>query len=161
MWLWCIDRCHESVMCVGVQCGKTLLFYHKQGGIFHQKGPKRGRTHDGFGPSLSRRRSPGKRSLRCPKHEEKHRAPTRKRLKACEQPCVEENKQCRVAAASAKIAKAGKGSRRSRVLTFAGNVHNPKRVDKYSEVLPAVESWESCVKEFERDSKSRRLRLRT
>ena len=25
MWLWCIDYCHELVICVGVQCGKTCF----------------------------------------------------------------------------------------------------------------------------------------
>ena len=40
------------------------------------------------------------------------------------------------------------------LLVLTGKIHNPKRVDKCSEVLPVFESWESYVKEFERDTNS-------
>ena len=63
--------------------------------------------------------------------------------------------ECRGAAAWSKIVKAGKGRNADRALILTGKIHNPKRVDKYSEVLPAFESWESYVKEFERDTNSR------
>ena len=68
---------------------------------------------------------------------------------------LEEDVECRGAAAWAKIVKAGKGRNANRALILTGKIHNPKRVDKYSEVLPAFESWESYVKEFERDTNSR------
>ena len=68
---------------------------------------------------------------------------------------LEEDVECRGAAAWATIVKAGNGRNANRALILTGKIHNPKRVDKYSEVLPAFESWESCVKEFERDTKSR------
>ena len=68
---------------------------------------------------------------------------------------LEEDVECRGAAAWAKIVKAGKGRNANRALIVTGKIYNPKRVDKYSEVLPAFESWESYVKEFERDTNSR------
>ena len=68
---------------------------------------------------------------------------------------LEEDVECRGAAAWAQIVKAGKGRNANRALILTGKIHNPKRVDKYSEVLPAFESWESYVKEFERETNSR------
>ena len=63
--------------------------------------------------------------------------------------------ECRGAAAWSKIVKAGKGRNANRALILTGKIHNRKRADKYSEVLPAFESWESYVKEFERATNSR------
>ena len=68
---------------------------------------------------------------------------------------LEEDVECRGAAAWSKIVKAGKGRNANRAMILIGKIHNPKRVDKYSEVLPAFESWESYVTEFERDTNSR------
>ena len=55
---------------------------------------------------------------------------------------LEDDVECRGAAAWSKIVKAGKGRNANRALILTGKIHNPKRVDKYSEVLPAFESWE-------------------
>jgi hypothetical protein len=52
----------------------------------------------------------------------------------------------RGAAAWSKIVRTGKGRNANRALVLTGKVHNPKRVEKYQEVLPAFESWESYVK---------------
>ena len=68
---------------------------------------------------------------------------------------LEKDVECRGAAAWAKIEKVGKGRNANRALIPTGKIHNPKRVEKYSEVLPALESWESNVKEFERDTNFR------
>ena len=54
----------------------------------------------------------------------------------------EDDVECRGAAAWSKIVKAGKGRNANRALILTGKIHNPKRVDKYSEVLPAFERWE-------------------
>ena len=55
--------------------------------------------------------------------------------------------------------KVGKGRNANRALILTALMHNPRRVDKYSEVLPAFERWESDVKEFERDTNSRRAEV--
>ena len=48
--------------------------------------------------------------------------------------------------------KTGKGRNATRALVLTSKVHNPKRVDKFSEVLPSFENWECYVKECERDA---------
>ena len=60
--------------------------------------------------------------------------------------------RCRGAAAWVKLVKAGKGRNANHALILTGKIHNPKRVDKYSEVLPVFDGWESHVKEFGRDT---------
>ena len=52
--LWCMDWCHESVMCVDVQCGKTCCFVTMlQREAFFIKRAQNEDVHDGFGlPSL-------------------------------------------------------------------------------------------------------------
>ena len=43
MWLWCIDWCHVSVLCVDVKCAKVCCFvsFLKTWSIFHQKGAQK------------------------------------------------------------------------------------------------------------------------
>lgn len=50
---------------------------------------------------------------------------------------------CRGAAAWSNIVKVGRGRNTNRALVLTGKVHNPKRVEKFQDVLPAFEKWES------------------
>ena len=51
--------------------------------------------------------------------------------------------------------KTGKGRSASRALALTSKVHNPKRVDKFSEILQSFENSECYVKEFERDTRTK------
>ena len=94
MWLWCIDWCQESVMCVGVQCAKTCCFDHIFNGgesIFHQKRAQNKHDFKNVGPPFSILRFLGKATYiyikKGPKHSET-RSPKRERLRASRPPCT-------------------------------------------------------------------------
>ena len=55
MWLWCIDWCHESVLCVDVKGAKVccVVSYFISWSIFHQKGPKTNMNIFYFRPPIS------------------------------------------------------------------------------------------------------------
>ena len=72
--LWCMDWCHESVMCVDVQCGKTLLFCQILGSRIED-------VSDGVGLSPSPYDNPKENKYSMPKHKEKGRSIFQKKKK--------------------------------------------------------------------------------
>ena len=90
MWLWCIDWCHESVLCVDVKCAKVCCFesYFFYVEHFSSKGTQNKHEHFLFWASHLHTTIPRNKNFQKNANDNEHRGPKRKKAKASLPPCI-------------------------------------------------------------------------